>query len=84
MTNGRDRNGISREEVARDGGWTTTVLRMERAGGMVSRAVGYTGVHVNAVQYPTPPASAEIKHGRLFKRLEGRGLVRTTVPAVQH
>ena len=31
------------------------------------------------IQYPTPPASAEIKHERFFKGQEGRGLGRTTV-----
>jgi hypothetical protein len=38
------------------------------------------------VQYPTPPASAEIKHERFIKGQEGRGLGRTTVliPAAQH
>jgi hypothetical protein len=47
MTNGRDGGGISREEAARDGGWATTVLRME-CGGMVgadATAWGYTDVH---------------------------------------
>jgi hypothetical protein len=47
MTNGRNGGGISREEAARDGGWATTVLRME-CGGMVgadATAWGYTSVH---------------------------------------
>jgi hypothetical protein len=43
---------------------------------------------VNVQHYPTPPASAEIKHDRFFKGQEDRGLGpgRTTapVPAAQH
>jgi hypothetical protein len=39
---------------------------------------------VNVQYYPTPPASAEVKHDRFFKSQEGRGLGRTTIPAAQH
>jgi hypothetical protein len=41
-------------------------------------------VGVNAVQYPTPPASAEIKHERILKGQECPALGRTAVPATQH
>jgi hypothetical protein len=36
------------------------------------------------IQYPTPPASAEIKHERSFKGQDGRGLGHVTIPASQH
>ena len=43
MTNGHGCGGDSRKEVARDGGWATTVLRMERGGMVGADATGGGG-----------------------------------------
>ena len=52
-----------------------TTDRSEASSSLMSRTPSPS---VN-VQYPTPPASAEIKHERIFKGQEGRGLGRTAV-----
>jgi hypothetical protein len=46
MTNGRGCGGDSRKEVTRDGGWATTVLRMERGGMVGADATGGGGTRV--------------------------------------
>jgi hypothetical protein len=56
MTNGRGDGGDSRKEAARDGGWATTVLRMER-GGMVAADVtggGGTRLHMRGRRFSFP------------------------------
>jgi hypothetical protein len=46
MINGRDDGGVSRKGTARDGGWATTVLRMERGGMVAADATGGGGTRV--------------------------------------
>ena len=46
MTSGRDGGGISRKEAARDGGWATTFLRIERGGMVGADATGGGGTRV--------------------------------------
>jgi hypothetical protein len=46
MNNGRDGGGVSRREAAGDGGWVTTVLRMQRCGMVGADATGGGGTRV--------------------------------------
>jgi hypothetical protein len=56
MTNGRGDGGVSRKEAARDGGWATMVLRMERSGmvGVDATGGGGTRVYMRGCRFSFP------------------------------